>query len=434
MVFRVPTLLATLFLIVLMALTGRALVTPVSAQENANVTAPRTAQQSAQGAERPSVAVPPGVVPRTAPGQFGSVPLQSVRPPVGATEGGEAASVPAGARPVGTPPGGINSPNANAENAAIWRAIREGTRGDVAGANDKAGILMVSGGEAWRSFRNGPLSTWSAVAILGTIGLLALFFALRGRMKVSHGLSGRRIKRFAWYERLAHWTLATSFIVLALTGLNLVFGRTLLMPLIGPEAFAAITLAGKVAHNYVGFAFMIALVAVALLWVWQNIPNRHDVVWLARGGGIIGHGHPPAKKFNAGQKIIFWVTIIAGISVSLSGWALLFPFSTTMFSDTFAFFNGLFGTSLPTTLSPLEEQQYQSAWHAIVSVFMTVVVIAHIYIGSVGMEGALDAMTKGDVDANWAKEHHALWVDEVEMERGIERRHAQSEGRMVAAE
>ena len=414
MALKLHTLVLTLLAIMALALIGRAIVQPAHAQERPDLASPRTAQQT----ERPTVAVPPAVVPRATPGSFGDVPLQAVRPPAGAT--GAPPVLPLGRAP-GNVPGGAG-PNANAENAAIWRAIREGGRGEVAGVNDRSGILMVSGGQNWRAFRQGPLATWSAVAILATIALLALFFAVRGRMKVSHGLSHRRIKRFNWFERMSHWTLSISFILLALTGFNLIFGRALLMPVMGPEAFAAMTMAGKWVHNYVSFAFMIALALVAVLWVLENIPNRHDLVWLAKGGGMLGGEHPPARKFNAGQKIIFWITVIAGFSISLSGWALLNPFETTMFSDTFALINRALGTDLPVALTALEEQQYQSAWHAMVAVFMSVVVIAHIYIGSVGMEGALDAMTKGDVDANWAKEHHSLWVDEVDMEHGIRRR------------
>jgi formate dehydrogenase subunit gamma len=131
-----------------------------------------------------------------------------------------------------------------------------------------------------------------------------------------------------------------------------------------------------------------------------------------RGGGLFGGGHPPAKQFNAGQKLIFWIVVLCGISISLSGWALMNPFTTTMFSDTFSAVNAMFGTDLPANLTPIEEQQYQSLWHAIMAVFMIMVILAHIYIGSVGMEGALDAMTSGEVDLNWAKEHHSLWVEE----------------------
>jgi len=122
--------------------------------------------------------------------------------------------------------------------------------------------------------------------------------------------------------------------------------------------------------------------------------------------------HPPAKKFNGGQKIIFWATILGGASLSLSGWALLDPFTTTMFADTFALIN-IFGANLPTDLTLMEEQQLAQVWHTIVSMVMIAIILAHIYIGSIGMEGAFDAMGSGQVDLNWAKEHHSLWVDEV---------------------
>ena len=155
----------------------------------------------------------------------------------------------------------------------------------------------------------------------------------------------------------------------------------------GKEIFASITVFGKLVHNYVGFAFMLGLVMIAVMWIAHNIPNWNDVKWLARGGGLFFGGHPPAKKFNAGQKIIFWVVLLCGISISLSGWALMNPFTTNMFGGTFALVNGIFGSSYPTDLSPIQEQQYQSLWHAIMAVFMIVVVLAHIYIGSIGMEG-----------------------------------------------
>lgn len=324
-----------------------------------------------------------------------------------------------------------NTSDASSADAELWRQIRHGARGTVAGPDDQRGLMIQSSGHYWEETRNGPLQMYSSWAILGVIMLLALFFAIRGRIRIAHGPAGRTIKRFSGIERAAHWLLASSFILLALTGINLLFGRTLLIPLIGKEAFSAITITGKFIHNYVAFAFMVALALVAILWVVHNIPNRHDIVWFLRGGGIFGGGHPKARKFNGGQKVLFWLVILCGISISLSGWALLNPFETTMFSDTFALFNGWFGTDFNTNLLPVQEQQYQALWHTIMGVFMIVVIIAHIYIGTVGMEGALPAMTSGDVDLNWAKEHHSLWVEEVEAEA---RSSAGADGELQPAE
>lgn len=297
--------------------------------------------------------------------------------------------------------------------AEMWRAIRQGIRGSVTIPDRNAAQLVQSEGDNWRAVREGPLVYWGVWVLGGMVALLALFYLLRGRIRVEHGLSGRTITRFGFVERMAHWLLAVSFIILALTGLNITFGRLAVMPLIGKEAFAAITLWGKYLHNYVAFAFMLGLAMVLVLWIASNIPNRHDLVWLAKGGGMFKRGvHPPARKFNAGQKILFWLVILGGVSLSLSGLALMFPFEMALFSKTFAALNWL-GLNLPTDLAPIHEMQYAALWHAIMALFMIAVILAHIYIGTIGMEGAFDAMGSGEVDVNWAKEHHSLWADEV---------------------
>ena len=313
------------------------------------------------------------------------------------------------AQTAGTVPGNTLGSSSDAE---IWRAIRQGQQGNVSIQDRKAGILIQSEGDNWRAWRNGPLSLYGAWAMLGVIALLALFFLVRGRIRIDAGPSGRLIERFNNPERFAHWLLATSFIILALTGLNLMYGRYVILPIVGPEFFSALTQLGKYAHNYVGFAFMLALVMILVLWIRHNIPNRHDVVWLAKAGGMFKKGvHPPAKKFNAGQKILFWLILLGGASISVSGIALMFPFEFEMFAGTFAVLN-VFGFGLPTELTPMQEMQYSQLWHALMGLFLIAVVIGHIYIGTIGMEGAFDAMGSGKVDSNWAKEHHSLWAAE----------------------
>ncbi len=306
----------------------------------------------------------------------------------------------------------------NQSDPDLWRAIRQGERGSVSIPNRQAGVLIQSEGDNWRAFRNGPLSTYGAWGLLGIIGLLALFFVLRGRIRIEEGRSGETITRFGFFERFTHWLTASCFVILALTGLNMLYGRYLLRPLIGPDAFSLLTRAGKYAHDLLAFGFMLGLVLMFVLWIAQNIPNHYDLIWLAKGGGMFKKGvHPPAKKFNAGQKIIFWLVILAGLSVSLSGIMLLWPFQLHMFGPTFATFNRLFGLELPTALAPLQEMQLAQLWHAMMGLFLTIVIIAHIYIGTIGMEGAFDAMGSGEVDRNWAREHHDLWVRDLE-ERG----------------
>ena len=297
-----------------------------------------------------------------------------------------------------------------------WRQLRRGDNLRVAIDGPNAGVAIQSEGEDWRSIRNGPLSVYGGWALAGIIVLLALFLAARGRIKVEAGFSGRLILRFNTLERFAHWLTAVTFVILGLTGLNMLYGRYVVKPLLdplSPELFSMLTLAGKYGHNFLAFGFMVGVILLVVLWVRQNIPNKHDLVWLAKGGGMFMKGvHPPAKKFNAGQKIIFWIVVLGGISISLSGIALMFPFQFKAFSGSFEWLN-LIGFELPTDLTVLQEMQLMQLWHAVLGLVLIVVIIGHIYIGTIGMEGAFDAMGTGMVDTNWAREHHNLWAAEV---------------------
>lgn len=317
-----------------------------------------------------------------------------------------------------------------ASDAEIWRALRQGESGMVSIPDKKSGVLIQSEGENWRAIRNGPLSTYGVWGMLGMIILLALFFVVRGRIRIEAGPSDARIERFNGLERFTHWLMATSFIILAVTGLNMLYGRYFLPDVLGPEAFSLITLWGKIGHNYLAFAFMLGVIMAFFLWIGHNLPSRHDIVWLLKAGGMFTKGtHPPARKFNAGQKVIFWIVILGGISISLSGITLLFPFETHFFEHTFRFLasigiDGLFGYPFPVEVTPLQEQQLAQLWHGAVGLILIIVIIAHIYIGTLGMEGAFDAMGSGQVDENWAREHHSLWVAEKKGESAASHGHA----------
>ncbi len=302
----------------------------------------------------------------------------------------------------------------------LWRALRFNEANiTVSAGGDVAKVLVQEGGMAWYEFRKGPLATYGGWLLLGTIGALILFYLLRGKIMIDEPMTGRTVTRFKSVERFAHWLLAGSFILLGITGLFVKYGRDYIAPLVGKEVNSTLLIGSKFVHNNVSWAFMIALVMVFFMWVWHNIPNRTDITWFAQAGGIIGKKHPPAKKFNAGQKIIFWSVILLGGSISVSGLSLLFPFELPLFAKTFTVLNdlgipGLLGMAeLPTVLAPQEEMQLAQAWHAIVSFVLMAIIIAHIYIGSVGMQGAYDAMGSGEVDEAWAHQHHSIWLDEV---------------------
>jgi formate dehydrogenase subunit gamma len=233
------------------------------------------------------------------------------------------------------------------------------------------------------------------IAVLGMVALLVVFRLKKGRIPIEGGPSGRTILRFNTLERANHWMVASTFIILALSGLNLTFGRHILLPIVGPEAFTAISQWGKYAHNFLAFPFTLGIVIMLLIWVKDNIPNARDIAWFKAGGGLIGNKHPEAGRFNGGQKMVFWITVLGGAVVAVSGYLLVFPF---VFTD-------------------IAGMQLSHIIHSLLSVLMIAALLAHIYIGSIGMEGAFDAMGTGQVDLNWAKQHHPLWVQE-EMAKG----------------
>ena len=256
--------------------------------------------------------------------------------------------------------------------------------------DQKACTLEQPAGRDWRVFHQETLPMIGAIAILGMLVLLVIFYLSRGMVKIEAGRTGRTVVRFNGFDRFVHWMTATCFIILAISGLNITFGKQLLLPLLGPEAFTAWSQWAKYAHNYLSFPFTIGVVLILLMWIAGNIPNRVDVQWLKRGGGIIGKDHPPAYKFNAGQKMIYWIVVIGGGASAVTGYLLMFPFYAT----------------------DIAGMQFAQIIHGIVGALFAAAMIAHIYIGTIGMEGAFEAMGTGEVDENWAKQHHALWLEE----------------------
>jgi formate dehydrogenase subunit gamma len=263
----------------------------------------------------------------------------------------------------------------------------------------RASVLIQPAGRVWDHFHEVTLPWLGAIVILGMIALLVLAYMVVGRVRISAGRSGRKVARFSGFERFSHWLTAVSFVVLGLTGLNITFGKRLLLPVVGPETFSAFAQISKYAHNFVSFSFVVGLVLIVALWTKDNIPKKVDVDWVKQGGGFIKSKHASAGRFNAGEKLVFWFALGAGVAVIVSGFLLLFPFYITNIAG----------------------MQIAQVVHAVVAVLFVAVILAHIYIGTVGMEGAFEAMGTGEVDLNWAKEHHDVWLaDALARERSAE--------------
>lgn len=307
---------------------------------------------------------------------------------------------------------GFGPQGATNPRSEMWRGAREGQAGFTTQTGPYVTNTLISNvGENWRQFRMGPLITYGGWFLLGALALVAVVFAVLGRIKLAHGRAGMTIERWRPFERYLHWFTAIAFILLAITGLSLLFGRSVLIPLLGHQGFAAYAQIAKVVHNYVGPAFSVAVLLMILMWVRHNIPRKVDLAWFKAGGGIFGKEHPSAGKFNGGEKVWFWVGIVLfGIAVSVSGFLLNFP---------------LFGQTRGT-------MALSQAVHAITSIVWIGFFFGHAYIGTLGTEGALEGMTTGRVDVSWAKQHHDLWYQE-ELAKGVQPKPAEGAAARPAA-
>lgn len=281
----------------------------------------------------------------------------------------------------------------------LWREVQQRNAAAVPAGTTQAsgtdsGELINSLGDQWRRFRMRLLMPYGGYALGGMVLFVALFYFIRGRVPIHAGASNKVLFRYSVYERMIHWFIASIFLFQAITGLVLLFGRPYLIPVIGHEAFSLLASASKEGHNLFGPLFLLALALIFVRFVRRNIYQRGDLTWLLRGGGVIGKNHVPSNFFNMGEKSMFWLLVFVGGILVVSGFILIFP----MFGQGRA----LMGLS--------------HAAHGITAMLMTAVVIGHIYIGTIGMEGALEGMKTGYCDLNWAREHHDWWAQRCEDE------------------
>ncbi|MBL8564581.1 MAG: formate dehydrogenase subunit gamma [Hyphomicrobiaceae bacterium] len=319
---------------------------------------------------------------------------QSVRPPAGAVENVAPPSDPANS-PVGGRPGAVAPEvvNPTAGKGAIfdtemWQRVRKGEAGKVTIPDPMAGQLVQSEGEAWRNLRNGKVSTWGAWVLLGVAGAIALYYLVRGRMPISGGRTGRVIPRFSLTERIVHWFAAGLWLILAFTGLVILFGRYVLLPVVGPTVFSMIASASLQAHNLMGPIFVVSILLLFVTFIRGNFFQVADFWWLLKGGGFFG-GHASSHRYNFGEKTWYWWSVVLGLVLSASGFAMLFP----------------------EFLGSRNYLQLANLAHAIAALGFIAFGLGHIYLATIGMDGALEGMTRGTVDENWAKEHHDLWYE-----------------------
>jgi formate dehydrogenase subunit gamma len=279
-------------------------------------------------------------------------------------------------------------------NAPVWRDVREGENRyqttQVRGI--ETNILVQPAGQTWRELRNGPITLYGGLILIVVPLLIFAFFRWKGALSLHDKPTGRMIERFSDWERMVHWATAISFVVLAVSGVIILFGKHVILPVFGYTVFSWLAILGKNLHNFVGPLFVFCTLVMFVTFVRDNIWRAMDFAWLAKLGGMLGSHEVPSGRFNGGEKAWFWFGVtLLGIVVSTTGLVLDFPnFAQTR-----------------------EVMQQANVIHAIAAVIFVAVSLGHIYLGTVGMKGAYEAMRTGYVDETWAKEHHQVWYEEV---------------------
>lgn len=277
-------------------------------------------------------------------------------------------------------------------NAPVWRDVRSEKEHFTTVRGVETGVLIQSGGETWRQFRNGPVTRYGGFVLCALAVLIGVYYAVRGPIKLRQAPTGRMLERFDYLDRFTHWSMAITFVILAVSGLVTLFGKHVLLPVLGYSVFAFLADVLKVVHNLVGPLFLLSVIVGFFVYVKDNLWQAADAQWIAKAGGLFSGQHVPSHRFNFGEKTWFWFGVMGlGLVVGVSGLILDFP-------------NFEQGRAL---------MQLSNVIHAIGALIFIALSLGHIYMGTVGVEGAYQAMRNGSVDETWAKEHHELWYEEV---------------------
>jgi len=285
-------------------------------------------------------------------------------------------------------------------NAPVWRDVRSGESHFTTVRGPETGVLIQSEGDTWRRLRNGPVTRYGGVLLLVVPLALALFFLVKGAMKLHARPTGRALRRFSPFERVVHWGTAISFVVLAFTGLAILFAKHLIAPLFGPAVLGPLLVVGKNLHNYVGPVFLVFTVVMIFAFARDNVWHSSDRLWIRKAGGLFTGEHVPSGRFNFGEKTWFWIGVtFLGLIVAASGLVMDFP---------------NFGQVRST-------MQGANIIHAVAAILLMALSLGHIYLGTIGMEGAFQSMKTGYVDETWAKEHHELWYEDAKAGKAVGR-------------
>ena len=276
-------------------------------------------------------------------------------------------------------------------NAPVWKEVRSGAPQVTTVIGRETNVLVQPQGQTWRA-AHATLIIWGGVLIALALAGLALFYLIRGPLTFQPKRGDRVIERFSPADRYAHWLLAIVWVVLAITGLILSLGKAALLPLIGPTLFSWLATAAKTLHNFIGPILIVAVPWLFIRFIRDNGIGIDDFRWFAHiTGYFTGHEYP-SGRFNAGEKLVFWlVLVLFSTCLVVSGLVLVFP-------------------NFDQTRSTM---QVANVVHVVAAYLAIALAFVHIYLGTIGSAGAYRAMRDGYVDASWAEHHHQRWYRDV---------------------
>jgi len=283
-------------------------------------------------------------------------------------------------------------------NAPVWRDVRKEAQEHYTSVKGReTGVLVQSAGETWRRIRNGPVTFYGGWLVVLVLLIIAALYFAKGPVKLHERPTGRLMRRFSTAEQVVHWSTAISFCVLGLSGLIMLFGKYVLLPVIGYTLFAWLTMLAKNLHNFIAPVFIVSVIAMAVMWARDNLWKSYDWQWFGKAWGFFMRGeHVPSGRFNGAEKAWFWLgVVLLSIVMVGSGLVLLFP-------------------NFDQTRATMQEAWI---WHAVAAMLYIVAALGHIYMGTIGVEGAYQNMREGVTDETWAKEHHEIWYNEVKSGR-----------------
>jgi formate dehydrogenase subunit gamma len=276
-------------------------------------------------------------------------------------------------------------------NEPVWSEVRSGAPQVTTVTGRETNVLVQPQGQTWRAARV-TLVSWGGLLFALALGGLALFYMIRGPLTVEEKRGDRVIERFSPADRYAHWLLAIVWVALAITGLILSLGKTVLLPLIGPTLFSWLATLAKTSHNFIGPILIIAVPWMFIRYVRDNGVGVEDVRWFVNIMGYFKGHEYPSGRFNGGEKLVFWLVLVLFSTILVaSGLVLVFP----NFNQTRA------------------TMQIASIVHIVAAYLAMALACVHIYLGTVGTTGAYRAMRDGYVDASWAEHHHLRWYEDV---------------------